>query len=287
MDTRTVNWTWRDKVVRLNATEGGNGQTILLLPALSSISTRHEMRPVQERLAREYSTFSIDWPGFGDAPRRQIDWAPEIYGAFLSFLLMSVVTQPHAIIAAGHAAGYVLEHAGSSPQVMPRLVLIAPTWRGPLPTMMGEHRRFFDRLCRLVDRSTIGPLIYRLNVNPLVVRRMGAGHVYSDPHYLTDERLHEKLAVARAAGARFASVRFVTGRLDPLASREEFLGCARRVSASVLVIYGSETPRRSLAEIEALAALPGIRSVRLPRGKLSVHEEFADATVEAITPFLR
>ena len=287
MDTRTVNWTWRDKVVRLNATEGGNGRTILLLPALSSISTRHEMRPLQERLAREYSTFSIDWPGFGDEPRPQVDWAPEIYGAFLSFLLMSVVAQPHAIIAAGHAAGYVLKHAGSSPQVMPRLVLIAPTWRGPLPTMMGEHRRFFDRLCRLVDRSTIGPLIYRLNVNPLVVRRMGAGHVYSDPDYLTGDRLDEKLAVVRAGGARFASVRFVTGRLDPLASREEFLECARRVSAPVLVIYGSETPRRSLAEIEALAALPGIRSVRLPRGKLSVHEEFADETVEAITPFLQ
>ena len=223
MDTRTVNWTWRDKVVHLNATEGGNGRTILLLPALSSISTRHEMRPLQERLAREYSTFSIDWPGFGDEPRPQIDWAPEIYAAFLSFLLTSVVTQPHAIIAAGHAAGYVLKHAGSSPQVMPRLVLIAPTWRGPLPTMMGQHRRFFDRLCRLVDRSTIGPLIYRLNVNPLVVRRMGAGHVYSDPDYLTRDRLDEKLAVVRAGGARFASVRFVTGRLDPL-------GQPRRIS---------------------------------------------------------
>ena len=197
------------------------------------------------------------------------------------------MTQPHAIIAAGHAAGYVLKHAGSSPHVMPRIVLIAPTWRGPLPTIMGEHRRFFDRLCRLVDRSTIGSLIYRLNVNPLMVRRMGAGHVYSDPDYLTGERLDEKLAVIRAGGARFASVRFVTGRLDPLDSREEFLKCARRVSAPVLVIYGSETPRRSLAEIEALAALPGIRSVRLPRGKLSVHEEFADETVEAITPFLQ
>jgi hypothetical protein len=27
---------------------------------------QHEMRPLQERLACEYSTFSIDWPGFGD-----------------------------------------------------------------------------------------------------------------------------------------------------------------------------------------------------------------------------
>jgi hypothetical protein len=38
--------------------------------------------------------------------------------------------------------------------------------------------------------------------------------------------------------------------------------------------------------MEALAALPGIRTVRLPQGKLSVHEEFPDATMEAIAPFL-
>jgi pimeloyl-ACP methyl ester carboxylesterase len=287
MDTRAVNWSWRGKTIRLGSTEGGSGRIILLLPAFSSISTRHEMRPLQERLAREYSTFCIDWPGFGNEARPQIDWTPEVYAAFLSFLFTSVVRQPHAIIAAGHAAGYVLKHAASTPQVTPRLVLIAPTWRGPLPTMMGGHRPFFNRLCRLVDSPIIGPLIYWLNVNPLVVRRMGAGHVYADRDYLVGERLSEKLAVVRAGGARFASVRFVTGRLDPLASREEFLKCAQRAMAPILVIYGSETPQRSRAEIEALAAHPGISSVRLPRGKLSVHEEFADATVEAIAPFLR
>jgi pimeloyl-ACP methyl ester carboxylesterase len=287
MDRRAVNWSWRGEPIRLNSTEGGSGRTILLLPALSSISTRHEMRPLQERLAHEYSTFSIDWPGFGNEARPQIDWTPEVYANFLSFLFTSLVREPHAIIAAGHAAGYVLKHAARALQVTPRLVLIAPTWRGPLPTMMGGHRPFFDRLCRLVDRPVIGPLIYWLNVNPLVVRRMGAGHVYADPGYLTADRLDEKLAVVRASGARFASVRFVTGRLDPFASREEFLECARCAMAPILVIYGSETPRRSCAEIEAFAAVPGIRSVRLPRGKLSVHEEFADATAEAIAPFLR
>ena len=263
-----------------------NRPNFLLLPALSSISTRHEMRFLQERLSREYSTLSIDWPGFGDEARPQIDWAPDVYAAFLSFLLTSVVREPHAIIAAGHAASYVLKQAAGAPQ-SPRLVLAAPTWRGPLPTLMGKHRPFFDQLCCIVDRPVLGPLIYWLNVNPLVVRRMGAGHVYADPTYLAGERLREKLAVIRADGARFASVRFVAGRLDPLANREEFLECARRVIAPILVIYGSETPQRSRAEVEALAALPKIRSVRLPCGKLSVHEEFADATVEAITPFLR
>jgi pimeloyl-ACP methyl ester carboxylesterase len=286
MDTRILDWNWRGKIIRLGADARGNGPKVLLLPAPSSISSRREMHPLQERLAVRYSTLAVDWPGFGEAPRPQLDWTPDAYAAFLAFVLNSVMPHPHAIIAAGHAATYVLKHAASAPGLMARLVLVAPTWRGPLPTMAGGHRPFFDRLCRLVDRATVGPLIYRLNVNPFVVRRMGAGHVYSDPAFLDEERLRQKLAVVRADGARFASVRFVTGRLDPLASREAFLDVARRAGAPILLVYGADTPPKSRAEMEALAAVSGVRTARLPRGKLAVHEEFPDTTLSAIEPFL-
>jgi pimeloyl-ACP methyl ester carboxylesterase len=286
MDTRMLDWNWRGKTIRLGADARGTGPKVLLLPALSSISSRREMHALQERLAPRYSTLAVDWPGFGDAARPQLDWTPDAYAAFLAFLLTSVIAHPHAIIAAGHAATYVLKHAASAPEPTGRLVLIAPTWRGPLPTMAGGHRPFFDRLCRLVDRPGLGPLIYRLNVNPFVVRRMGAGHVYADPAFLDEERLRQKLAVVRAPGARFASVRFVTGRLDPLASRDAFLELARRASAPILVVYGAATPPKSRAEMEALAAVPGIRTARLPQGKLAVHEEFPEATFDAIAPFL-
>jgi pimeloyl-ACP methyl ester carboxylesterase len=284
METRTLEWSWRDETFRLGGESNGIGPKVLLLPALSSISTRHEMRPLQERLAKQYSTLCTDWPGFGDRARPRVDWTPEVYSAFLSFLLTEVIPRPHAIVAAGHAGTYALEHAASDS--IGRLVLIAPTWRGPLPTMMGGHRPFFDRLCRLVDGPALGPLIYRLNVNRLAVRYMASGHVYSDPAFLEGERLREKLDVVRAPGARFSSVRFVTGRLDPLDTRDAFLDLAQRAAVPILLVYGAETPPRSRAEMEALAALPGVRSVRLPHGKLSVHEEFPDATMEAIGPFL-
>ena len=286
MDTRTLEWSWRGKTIRLGIDSSGTGPKVLLLPALSSISSRREMRALQERLAPRYSTLAVDWPGFGEGARPQVDWTPEAYAAFLAFLLTSVIADPYAVIAAGHAATYVLKHAAGATDTRGRLVLIAPTWRGPLPTMMGGQRPFFERLCRLVDRPGLGPLIYRLNVNRFMVRRMGAGHVYADPAFLSEERLRQKLDVVRAPGARFASVRFVTGRLDPLASREAFLDLARRAAAPILVVYGAETPPRSGAEMAALAAVPGIRTARLPQGKLAVHEEFPDATFNAIAPFL-
>jgi hypothetical protein len=54
----------------------------------------------------------------------------------------------------------------------------------------------------------------------------------------------------------------------------------------IMLVYGSETPRRSLAEIEALAALAGVQVARLPRGKLSVYEEFSDEVAAVLRPFL-
>jgi pimeloyl-ACP methyl ester carboxylesterase len=287
MSASVIEWSWHGNVIALGADAAGAGPRVLLLPALSSISTRHEMRPLQDRLARHYATLAVDWPGFGDRARPQVDWAPETYSAFLSFLLQSVIAQPHAIIAAGHAATYVLQHAANAQSSATRLVLIAPTWRGPLPTMMGGTRPWFERLCRWVDRPGLGPLLYRLNVNRLMIRRMGAGHVYCDRSFLSGDRLQEKLAVVRAPGARFGSVRFVTGRLDPLASRAAFLDQARKAAISMLLIYGADTPPRSRAEMEALAAVPGVRAVVLPRGKLALHEEFPDATHAAIDAFLR
>jgi hypothetical protein len=68
--------------------------------------------------------------------------------------------------------------------------------------------------------------------------------------------------------------------------RAEFLDLASRADKPIPVVYGRETPTRSLAEIEALAALPGMKSARLARGKLSVYEEFPDDAARAILPFL-
>jgi len=52
------------------------------------------------------------------------------------------------------------------------------------------------------------------------------------------------------------------------------------------MVYSAQTPSRSREEMEALATVPSIRSVVLPLGKLSVHEEFPDLVAEAIKPFL-
>lgn len=284
--TRRIQCRWEGKAITLQVDEGGSGPSLVLLPALSSISTRAEMRRLLDLLGRAFRVTAIDWPGFGDLPRPRANWTPDILSAFLNWLLNEISPTTHAVIAAGHSAAYALYQAVHRPNTIGRLVLIAPTWRGPLPTMIGAYRPWFARARKIVDLPIIGQFLYRLNVNRFVVVRMAREHVYSDPNWLSGDSLRSKLAVTRGQGARHASVRFVTGGLDFVASREAFLDLVRRANKPTLVIFGDETPPKSRAEMEALAQLTSVTISRLPRGKLAIHEEFPHLVASSIKSFL-
>ncbi len=285
--TKTIRFKLATSEVALGMDEFGAGRQVVLLPALSSISTRHEMRPLAARLSLEFRVTTVDWPGFGDLPRPREDWTPDILSRFLDWFLSEVVAPPHMIVAAGHAATYALDAAARRPGVIERLALVAPTWRGPLPTMMGGQRDWFARVRAAIDNPVTGPLLYRLNVSRPVLNSMARRHVYSQADWLTGDQLAEKLSVTGAPGARHSSVRFVSGALDRVDSRSGFLDLARRAEAPILVVYGGETPPRSLAEMGALAELPDVRLLRVAGGKLAIHEETPDAVAAAVAPFLR
>jgi pimeloyl-ACP methyl ester carboxylesterase len=280
-----IEWNWDGKPVSLGTTAYGSGPLVLMLPALSSISTRAEMRPLQERLGAWFRTVAVDWPGFGDLPRPKIAWAPETYRVYLRH--SAGMLKPAATVAACHAASYAIAQAAEAPGSLGPLSLISPTWRGPLPTMAGKRMALFRRVAQAVDLPVLGKLLYRLNVNPAVIRMMARGHVYADPAWLTEQRLKEKLAVTEAQGARHSSFRFVTGELDLYRNRDGFLADAARIKVPIQAVYAKGMPPRSKGEIEALASLPGVTPVELPEGKLSVYEEHPDLVAPVVASFLQ
>lgn len=284
--TRQVQWSWQGQAVQLGIDEMGSGAPVLMLPALSSISTRREMQPLMRSLSGEWRCITIDWPGFGDLPRPPVDWSPEALSSFLDWFTREQVSGLHATVAAGHAASYALHLAAQAPGRLGRLALLAPTWRGPLPTMMGGDRPFLAKIRRAMARPILGPALYRLNVNPLVVRMMLSGHVFSDARGLSAGQVRDKQAVIAAPGARFGSAGFVTGGLDRFGSRTDFLRLVSQVEAPILVTFGAETPPKSRAEMDALAAVEGVRSQVTEKGKLGFYEEFPADVRPALADFL-
>jgi hypothetical protein len=133
------------------------------------------------------------------------------------------------VIACGHAAGYAIDLQARQPGTFTRLVLIAPTWRGPLPTMMSGRKPIQARIRRLIHARLIGELIYRLNVSRPVVRMMYRRHVFADPASLTDDLLAERMRVARPEMAALATLSGIESRLLERGT----LGMAEELAADV------------------------------------------------------
>jgi pimeloyl-ACP methyl ester carboxylesterase len=291
IEAQTFPWSWRGTPVPVGYEISGpaDADPVLLLPAMSTVSTRAELRALANHLESRRCVVA-DWPGFGDTARPPLDYDRDLCRGFLEALsghLRSALGRPALpAVACGHAAGYAIDLEARQPSTFTHLVLIAPTWRGPLPTMMGGRKPVQERIRRLIHAPVIGELIYRLNVSRPVVRMMYRRHVFADPAFASDDLLAERMRMTRRPGARFASACFVTGALDPFDDRAGFLAAAERIRRPMLLIYGPDTPPRSRAEMDALAALPGVDSRLLARGTLGMAEELAADVAPLIEEFL-
>jgi len=277
-------WIWEEQQLTIVYETLGKGQSVLLLPAFSTVSTRSEMRGLAELLAQQFHVVAVDWPGFGQSSRPPLDYQPALYQHFLQDFVKTIFNTPPAVVAAGHAAGYVMQLAQKQPSVWSQVVLVAPTWRGPLPTMLGQQR-WFGMVREMVRSPILGQALYKLNTTPSFLRFMYQSHVYADSAKLTPSFIQQKWEITQQPGARFAPAAFVTGALDPLQNQDHFLAWFQPLPVPVLIAIGEQTPPKSQAEMEALAALPGVQTRLLP-GSLGLHEEYPAELAEAVLSFL-
>ncbi|MGK7871825.1 MAG: alpha/beta fold hydrolase [Xenococcaceae cyanobacterium] len=277
-------WNWHRQQLTVVYETLGEGTPVLLLPAFSTVSSRSEMGGIAELLSSQFRVVALDWLGFGQSDRPPLDYQPAIYHQLLQDFVKSVFNTPIIVIAAGHAAGYALQLPQEQPDVCSKIVLVAPTWRGPLPTM-GASEQVAGMVRQLVRSPIIGQTLYQLNTTPSFLRFMYRQHVYTDRTKLTSEFITQKRQLTQQPGARFASAAFVTGAIDPVRDRADFLAYLQPPPVPILVIIAEQAPPSSRAEMDAMAELTGVQTAILP-GTLGMHEEYPAAIVKAILEFL-
>jgi pimeloyl-ACP methyl ester carboxylesterase len=286
-EVRQYQWLWQNQAIDVTYEVLGQGPPVLLLPAFSTVSSRLEMQGLAVLLAERYRVYVLDWPGFGDSDRPRMEYAPRVYRAFLRAFAQAMFTEPVVVMAAGHTAGYVMQLAEEKPQPWKWIVLLAPTWRGPLPTMMGESKRnLFKWIQKMVDTPIWGQFLYWLNTTKGMLKFMYRRHVFANAENISRELIQGKQQLSRRKNARFAAAAFVTGALDPLKSREDWMGLFQPLAVPVLMVIGQHMPPKSRQEAEVVAHFGGgLQVVRMP-GTLGLAEEYPDELAENIMPFL-
>jgi pimeloyl-ACP methyl ester carboxylesterase len=241
------------------------------------------MKTIAESLASQYQVTVIDWLGFGESERPKIDYQPRIYQQLLTDFVNHYFSEPIIIVTAGHSAGYALKLAKNNPNLVTKIILIAPTWKGPLK-VMGVNDSVRKIVKNLVNTPIIGQFLYYLNTNPAFLRFMYRRHVFVNESQLTPEFINRKRQITQQKGARYGSVAFVTGEIDPFDTREEFLSLISEIKQPILNIIGENSPPYSLKEMEAISELNNVQTVRFS-GTLGMAEEYGDLIAPLIQQF--
>ncbi len=165
---QTYAWEWRGQSLKVTYETVGEGDPMLLLPAFSTVSNRAELKDLAAGLVSQFQVTALDWPGFGESDRPPLDYGPALYTQFLQDFVAATFETPIAIVAAGHAAGYALTLANQT-TTCGKLVLVAPTWRGPL-AVMGVPPTVRSGVKQLVRTPLLGQALYGLNTQPAFLK---------------------------------------------------------------------------------------------------------------------
>lgn len=278
---------------------------ILLVPTVSDVSTVEEWRSVAEEIVGKngginWSATILDWPGLGYSDRPKLDYNADVMERFLvdfvtapdSPVASFVADNEYVVFGGGHAATIAVRAAKNGFLKPKAIAAVAPTWAGPLPIVFGRDSNMETRygLLRGTLRApAVGWMMYNVLVsNEKAILSQYKSHVYANPENVTSDIVESRYALTKRKGARYVPAAFLTGLLDPVSSREEFVQLFAELEGRVpvLVVSTSNSPKRSKAEIEALKGAKGVsKYVEVP-GALLPQEEYPKVVAEELYRFL-
>eukprot|EP00271_Cylindrocystis_brebissonii_P022093 TRINITY_DN830_c0_g8_i1.p1 TRINITY_DN830_c0_g8~~TRINITY_DN830_c0_g8_i1.p1 ORF type:complete len:424 (+),score=38.52 TRINITY_DN830_c0_g8_i1:272-1543(+) len=301
-------WTYDNRPININVVQHSGPATsadaapILLLPAFSDVSTVEEWSAVATSFVNEmpHPVFVLDWPGFGGSTRLPLDYTADLMESFLTTFFTAADSPLRAggaskpiVIGAGHAVTAVLRATAKGLITPSGIAAVAPTWAGPLPVVFGKSEKMEFRYAILrnaLRTPGLGWLLYRYGLtSPKSVRMQYLIHVYADEANVTPELMETRTAVTRGDGARYAPASFLSGRLDAVATREEFVSLFEKMEEKnipVLVLSTKKGPKRSKKEMEALDGAKGVSKYVVVPGALLPHEEYPDVTSKELLSFV-
>ncbi|XP_026381310.1 uncharacterized protein LOC113275941 isoform X1 [Papaver somniferum] len=276
-----------------------------MIPTISDVSTVEEWRVVaQDIVQRDASNVNwkatiVDWPGMGYSDRPKIDYNADVMENFLvQFMNSPDSPLQHSddelvIFGGGHAATLALRAVKKGLVKTSAIAAVAPTWAGPLPIVFGRDSNMESRYGMLrgtLRAPAVGWMMYNMLVsNEKSIQSQYKSHVYANAENVTPEIIESRYALTKRKGARYAPAAFLTGLLDPVKSRKEFLELFTGLEGKtpVLVISTSGSPKRSKAEMDALRGAKGVsKFLELP-GALLPQEEYPAVVAEELYAFLQ
>lgn len=262
----------------------GAGPPLVLLHSINAAASAIEMRPLLEHYRGRRPVYALDLPGFGHSERSPRRYTPELYVTAIIELLEAAAGPGADVVALSLTAEFAAMAALRRPELIRRLVLLAPTGLGQRPGALRAARqaRRSGRIRRLLSLPGLSQPLFDLLVSRASLRFFLARQfAHALPH---PDLIRYAWATAHRPGASRAPAAFLSGGLFTPDIRERVY---RQVTQPVLVLHD----RSANTSFDALPALLRARSnweaVRVGPARGLLHWERPAEVVAAMDEFFQ
>lgn len=309
--TKISSWQWKFKDNSINIyyeeherESNEPAKDILMIPTISDVSTVEEWRLVAKDIVQRVGKINwratiVDWPGLGYSDRPKMNYDADVMENFLVDFMnspdspMCYSGKDLVVFGGGHAAAITVRAAKKGLINPTAIAAVAPTWAGPLPIVFGRDSNMETRYGMLrgtLRAPALGWMMYNVLVsNEKSIESQYKSHVYSNPENVTPTVIESRYSLTKRNGARYVPAAFLTGLLDPVKTREEFVQLFADLDGKlpIIVLSTKDSPKRSKAEMEALKGMKGVSQFVEVAGALLPHEEYPTVVAEELYRFLQ
>ncbi|CAN8239834.1 unnamed protein product [Cochlearia groenlandica] len=316
VQTKTSNWQWKfkgnsigiyyEEHERGKSQSSSSAKNILMIPTISDVSTVEEWRSVAKDIVQrdngdfDYRATIVDWPGLGYSDKLKMDYDTDVMEKFVVDFMNSpdspmsqAGNDDLVIIGGGHGATLAIRATQRGLLNPSAIAAVAPTWSGPLPIVFGRDSSMETRygLLRGTLRAPgVGWMMYNMLVsNEKSIESQYKSHVYADQTNVTEAIIQSRYELTKQKGSRYVPAAFLTGLLDPVSTREEFVKMFADLEGKlpIMVMSTKDAPKRSKAEMEALRGAKGVSKFVEVEGALLPQEEYPSLVAQELYEFLQ
>jgi pimeloyl-ACP methyl ester carboxylesterase len=263
--------------------ESGRGEPLLFLHSVWPGASSYEWSKVYPHFAATHRVLAPDLIGFGESARPSLAMGASDQARTLAEFLRASCDEPATVVASGLGGGFAALLASQHPDLVGRLVLLAPTGlrefgkeRVGLGTRIASHAPLLTRFLYRNHQST-----------PAAIRAMLARYCFAGRERVTDEMVEVFATCAQQPGAEHAIRNLQAGRFA--------LDLENRLSTltqPVHFLWGDQSVFPPPEWAERLAAIPKTGTLTIvpdagAMAALEAPERVAAALREVLDPGFR